>query len=87
MKKKLNKTELWQLKVDLTKRGMLPCDRIYVYSHLADGQLPVIYIHKVDFVKDDRIQTIALSFDEVDEERLQKQLWKHFGKGGDANRD
>ena len=81
MKKKLNKNELWQLKVALMKRGMLPpCDHIYVYSHLADDQLPVIYIHKVNFIKDDRVQTIALSFDEVDEERLQKQLREHFGK-------
>lgn len=80
MKRKFNKHQLDQLESFLLDRGMLPCDGIHVYQQIADDQLPIIMLNKVDFIKGSRVQTIVLAYDKVDMDSIQKQLWNRFGQ-------
>jgi len=80
MKRKFNKHQLDQLESVLSDRKMLPCDGVHVYQQMADDQLPVIMLTKVNFIKGSRTQTIALAYGKVDMDSIQKQLWNRFGR-------
>lgn len=87
IKDSLNKSVLSKLHKTLNNGGLLPCDSVNIYfdprPSLEAGRLDGKYdLYKIDFCKDNLVQTVVFVAGGVEWniEKIQKQLTDYFCK-------